>query len=186
MIIRARFAVANTTSRWYLIHTIDSFLRDNRARVTYSYMIVPALFDFLRFTSDISVFFGLSVATLRHRQPDVFRVEPVYVLISFAVSAASCLWLLGVYHFGLNLSLCFTWLGFAELGTIKTIAEDRALTNVIFASIYFLSALVLLINNVYRYEKPKPLVFNYIAKDAPSIKRLMKVSGLSCPLGSSG
>ena len=170
--------LADTASRWYLIHIVDSFLRDNRARVTYSYMIVPALFDFLRFTSDISMFFGLSVATLRHRQPDVFRVEPVYKLITFSASATAFLWLSGVYHFGLNMSLCFAWLGFAELRTIKIIAEDRAVTEVIFASIYFISALLLLINNFYRYETSKPLVFKHVAKDAPFVTRLLKVSSL--------
>ncbi|KAK3343429.1 hypothetical protein B0T25DRAFT_614461 [Lasiosphaeria hispida] len=129
---------------WFFFHCIDLIIHLERARVAYGYIVVPALFDILRTLSDITVVAGLRLAARRRRQRAVLSLPLHDSLVGIAIFIA-LLWFLGLYQIGLNFSLCFVWLGFADLQTIRSIATARSGFDVAFAAVNFFAAMVLCI-----------------------------------------
>ncbi|KAK0706277.1 hypothetical protein B0T26DRAFT_755799 [Lasiosphaeria miniovina] len=119
---------------WFCLHVIDQLIHQRQAAVTYGYIVFPAVYNILRTLSDLLLFAGLGLGLLRCHTPDVAAAEG----LGFVVAATAVLWVLGMYQVGLNLSLCFAWLGFSDVGSIDAIAAARSGFDVAYAAVYFL------------------------------------------------
>ncbi|KAK3371109.1 hypothetical protein B0T24DRAFT_721293 [Lasiosphaeria ovina] len=147
---------------WFCLHVIDQLIHQRQATVTYGYIVFPAVYNILRTLSELLLFAGLGLGLLRCHTPDVAAADgfgPV-------VAATVVLWVLGMYQVGLNLSLCFAWLGFSDVGTIDAIAAARSGFDVAYAVVYFLGVPTLA----------------FVASDEPTVPTLELAPSDSAPL----